>query len=74
MSEIARFRKIENIKLPAGIDYNRINGLSSEIKEKLSYSRPSNLGQASRISGVTPAAISILMICVERMRKEAAIS
>ena len=67
--EIARMQKIERIKIPGAIDYGGIPGLSSEIKEKLGRLRPLNLGQASRVSGVTPAAISILMIWVEKMRR-----
>lgn len=70
-SEIARFEKIERIKLRDDIDYAAIHSLSSEIKEKLSRIRPRTLGQASRISGVTPAAISILMVYLEKRRREA---
>ena len=70
LNEISRFEKIEKIKIPARLDYSNIPGLSSEIKEKLSDMRPMNLGQASRISGVTPAAVSILMIYLEKMRRE----
>lgn len=70
LAEIARLDKIEKIKLPRDTDYKNINGLSSEIKEKLSKMRPVNLGQASRVSGVTPAAISILMIYIEKIRRE----
>ncbi|MDD5496687.1 MAG: hypothetical protein PHP46_06275, partial [Candidatus Omnitrophica bacterium] len=51
------------------IDYKKISGLSSEIREKLSKIRPANLGQASRISGVTPAAVSILMVYLEKLRR-----
>ncbi len=68
-SDVGRFDKLERIRVPANIDYKVINGLSSEIKEKLSDIRPLNLGQASRISGVTPAAISILMIWIEKIRR-----
>ena len=68
-SDIGRFGKVERIKIPKGIDYQIIHGLSSEIKEKLSNIRPLNLGQASRISGVTPAAISILMVWIEKLRR-----
>jgi len=71
LNEIGRLEKIERIRIPAGIDYKNIHGLSSEIKEKLMNIRPLNLGQAARISGVTPAAISILMICIEKMRRGA---
>ncbi len=69
-SDVGRFDKLERIRVPENIDYKVINGLSSEIKEKLSNIRPLNLGQASRISGVTPAAISILMVWIEKMRRE----
>jgi tRNA uridine 5-carboxymethylaminomethyl modification enzyme len=67
--EIDKLSKIEKIKLPEHMDYAPVHGLSSEIKEKLSKIRPLNLGQASRISGVTPAAISILMIHLEKIRR-----
>lgn len=66
--EITRLDKIERIKIPGDIDYKNINGLSSEIKEKLAGIRPLNLGQAARISGVTPAAISILMVYLKKSR------
>jgi tRNA uridine 5-carboxymethylaminomethyl modification enzyme len=69
LSDIGRFDKLERIRIPANIDYKVINGLSSEIKEKLSSIKPLNLGQASRISGVTPAAISILMVYIEKLRR-----
>ena len=68
--EITRLNKIEKIRIPKGIDYGRIHGLSSEIKEKLKKIEPVNLGQASRISGVTPAAISILMVTLEKDRRK----
>ena len=69
LKEIERLGKIERIKIPENLDYKNINCLSSEIKEKLSLARPINLGQASRISGVTPAAISILMIYLDSARR-----
>ena len=68
-SEIARLDKIERIRVPGNINYEKIHGLSSEIKEKLKAVGPVNLGQAARISGVTPAAISILMVYLERARR-----
>lgn len=70
MSEIMRLHKVEKIKIHPDTDYNKINGLSSEIKEKLSKIKPVNLGQASRVSGVTPAAISIMMIYLDKARRE----
>jgi tRNA uridine 5-carboxymethylaminomethyl modification enzyme len=65
--EVARFKNLEKIRLPEGFDYNAVSGLSREIKEKLNKLKPINLGQASRISGVTPAAISILMVCLRKI-------
>ncbi len=70
LKEVGRMRKIERIKIPDSINYGSIDSLSSEIKEKLSRMKPGNLGQASRISGVTPAAISILMVWLEKMRRK----
>ncbi|MDO8535949.1 MAG: tRNA uridine-5-carboxymethylaminomethyl(34) synthesis enzyme MnmG [Candidatus Omnitrophota bacterium] len=69
LRDVGRFDKLERIRVPENIDYKVINGLSSEIKEKLSKIRPLNLGQASRVSGVTPAAISILMVWIEKLRR-----
>ncbi|MCX5702282.1 MAG: tRNA uridine-5-carboxymethylaminomethyl(34) synthesis enzyme MnmG [Candidatus Omnitrophica bacterium] len=67
LREVGRFRNLEKIKLPQGLDYADISGLSREIKEKLNKLKPLNLGQASRISGVTPAAISILMVYLRKI-------
>ncbi len=66
---IERFRNLEKIKLPLDFNYSKISGLSAEIVEKLSTIKPVNLGQAGRISGVTPAAISILMIYLKKKEK-----
>ncbi|MBC2712986.1 MAG: tRNA uridine-5-carboxymethylaminomethyl(34) synthesis enzyme MnmG [Desulfosarcina sp.] len=62
LQEIGKFRHLEQIKLPETIDYSSVHGLSSELKEKLAAVRPASLGQASRIEGITPAAISVLMV------------
>lgn len=64
---LKRFRNMENVKLPEDLDYARINGLSGEIREKLAHVRPRSLGQAYRISGVTPAAISVLSLYLYKM-------
>jgi len=66
LQQVKNFKKMENLKIPANFDFQSIPSLSSEIKEKLSKIRPHSLGQASRISGVTPAAISILMIYLKK--------
>ncbi|MFA4842633.1 MAG: tRNA uridine-5-carboxymethylaminomethyl(34) synthesis enzyme MnmG [Candidatus Omnitrophota bacterium] len=70
IKEVGRFQNLEKIRLPAQLDYNSINSLSKEIREKLNKFRPLNLGQASRISGVTPAAISLLMIILRKLDGE----
>lgn len=62
LQEIDKFRHLERIKLPEALDYRAVHGLSSELKEKLAAVRPASLGQASRIEGITPAAISVLMV------------
>jgi tRNA uridine 5-carboxymethylaminomethyl modification enzyme len=67
MSEIERFRHLEHIRLPEDFDYHGVHGLSNELKEKLSAVRPASLGQASRISGITPAAISVLMVALKAL-------
>ena len=67
LKDVEKFKNLEKIKLPVDLDYVPINGLSREIREKLQKFRPINLGQASRISGVTPAAISILMVYLKKI-------
>ena len=68
----ARFRELEEERLPDDLDYGAVPGLSSEVKEKLGRLRPRSLGQASRIPGVTPAAVSILLVLsrAKRSRSE----
>lgn len=67
--EVERQQAQESTALPTDIDYDKVAGLSVEVKQKLMRVRPATLGQASRISGVTPAAISLLMIHLKRIRK-----
>lgn len=62
LMSVKKLEKIDSIKIPQGFDYTLINGLSNEIKEKLEHFRPYSLGQAARISGVTPVAITLLMV------------
>lgn len=62
MADIDKFKKLENKKLPADFDYNSIDGLKKEAAAKLNEIKPSSVGQASRISGVTPADINVLLI------------
>jgi tRNA uridine 5-carboxymethylaminomethyl modification enzyme len=70
--EIAdRLKKLESKKIPRGLDYSKIPGLSREIIEKLTEIEPETIGQASRIPGITPAALSIILIALEKyVRKE----
>ena len=65
--DIARNRKNEAKVIPEDLDFSNISGLSNEIRQKLSEYRPQTLGQASRIPGVTPAAISVLLVHIKRL-------
>ncbi len=64
--EIERQRANESVKLPDSFEYDKVRGLSSEVREKLIKSRPATIGQAGRIPGMTPAAISLLLIHLKR--------
>jgi len=66
MDQIERFQKLEGVNFPKDFDFSSVIGLSTEVMEKLKKIRPYSLGQASRISGVTPAAISILMVNLKK--------
>lgn len=66
MEQVERFKQLEGLTIPEGFDYETIPGLSNEVKEKLSRIRPVSLGQASRISGVTPAAISVIQVYLKK--------
>ena len=64
--EIARHRRNETLELPENLDYSSVSGLSNEVRQKLQQHRPATVGQASRISGVTPAAISLLLVHLKK--------
>jgi tRNA uridine 5-carboxymethylaminomethyl modification enzyme len=66
MEQIERFKRLEEVAFPEGFDFSSIMGLTTEVMEKLKKIKPYSLGQASRISGVTPAAISILMVNLKK--------
>lgn len=68
--QVKRFEKNEQTLIPEEIDYRQLSGLSNEIKEKLLSIRPQSIGQASRISGVTPAAIAILLIHLKKWKNK----
>ncbi len=64
--EVARRRSLDSLALPAELDYRDVRGLSVEAQQKLNQHRPENVGQAARISGITPAAISLLLVHLKR--------
>jgi len=64
--EIDRQRRCEEMRIPAAFDYSVVRGLSAEVLQKLARARPETVGQAQRIAGVTPAAISLLLVHLKR--------
>ena len=70
LQQIGRFKKLETKLIPVSFNYDGTPGFSREVREKLKKIRPESIGQASRISGVTPAAISLLVVALERYRGE----
>ena len=69
LAQIEKFKKLENRKLSSDIDYGSIKGLRIEAQQKLNDMKPLSLGQASRISGVSPADINVLLIYLEKERR-----
>ena len=69
LNEIEKFKNLEKIRIPDEFPYQNVHGLSNELKEKLARIRPASLGQASRISGITPAAISVLMVTLKSLER-----
>ena len=65
MKQIERHR-LEAVKIPNNLDYENITALSSEVRERLTNIRPNTVGQASRVEGVTPAAISVLLVALRK--------
>ena len=63
-NEIRKFKDLEKIRIPKGFSFDTAHGLSNEIREKLNRIMPASLGQATRIDGMTPAAISVLMVAI----------
>ena len=70
MEQVERMEKLENKLLPEGLDYGKITSLRDEAREKLSAIRPRSVGQAGRISGVSPADVSVLLVYLEKERRE----
>ena len=71
IQQVAKFKKLEERRIPLTFQYKSVVGFSREVLEKLERVRPSSVGQASRISGITPAAISLLLVALERDRQQA---
>ena len=71
LQQVAEFKRVEGHKLPPDLDYNAIQGLRLEAREKLSALRPLNVGQAGRVSGVSPADVAALLIWLQTHGKEA---
>ena len=70
LEQVARMQQMEEMSLPAPVDYEQVPGLSHEMREKLARIQPMTLGQAARISGVTPAAVAILMVYFQKHRAQ----
>jgi tRNA uridine 5-carboxymethylaminomethyl modification enzyme len=64
--EVARQERYETVALPRDLDYRGVRGLSIEVQQKLNQHQPETIGQASRISGITPAAVSLLLVHLKR--------
>ena len=70
LNEIEKFKDLEKIRIPSNFDYTNAHGLSNELREKLTLIQPASLGQASRTDGITPAAISVLMVAIAAFLKK----
>ncbi|QKI90217.1 tRNA uridine-5-carboxymethylaminomethyl(34) synthesis enzyme MnmG [Thiomicrorhabdus xiamenensis] len=70
MEQIEKLKRSEKVEIPQDLDLDKISGLSNEVKQKLRDHRPANLGMASRIQGITPAAVSILLIEIKKHRSQ----
>jgi tRNA uridine 5-carboxymethylaminomethyl modification enzyme len=69
-AEVARHEHNENLPIPADFDYAQVRGLSNEVRARLAAQRPETVGTAARISGVTPAAISLLLVYLKKRRSD----
>ena len=70
LRQIDQFKKLENKKIPEDVDFTSIDGLRLEARQKLTDIRPLSVGQASRISGVSPADVSVLLVFLEQRRRQ----
>jgi tRNA uridine 5-carboxymethylaminomethyl modification enzyme len=71
---IERFRRLEDAPIPEWVDFSAVIGLSTEVKERLSNLRPRSLGQAARMPGITPAAVSLLAVYIKVKRNRGTIA
>ena len=69
MQQVEQFKKLENKLIPADLDYNEVQSLRLEARQKLIKFRPESVGQAARISGVSPADISVLLVYLEQLKR-----
>ena len=67
MKEAEKLRDMEKVRIPDSFDYRSVHGLSNELKDKLSAVRPATMGQASRIEGMTPAAMTALLVTLRTL-------
>jgi tRNA uridine 5-carboxymethylaminomethyl modification enzyme len=65
-ADIAAYRRDESLELPDGLDYSQLSGLSNEVRQKLNAMRPRTIGQAARMDGITPAALTLLVAHLKR--------
>jgi tRNA uridine 5-carboxymethylaminomethyl modification enzyme len=70
MLQVEQYKKLENRRFPEGIDFSSIQGLRLEARQKLTQIKPDSIGQASRITGVSPADISVLLIYLEQLNRQ----
>jgi tRNA uridine 5-carboxymethylaminomethyl modification enzyme len=70
IQQVEKFKRFERKLIPHTFNYDSVSGFSREVKERLNRVRPETIGQAARISGVTPAAISLLLITIEKLKRE----
>jgi tRNA uridine 5-carboxymethylaminomethyl modification enzyme len=68
-ADIEKLQRNENTPIPSSLDYSNVVGLSNEVKQKLTEARPESLARASRLPGITPAAISLLMVHIKKGRR-----
>ena len=71
-ADIRAFRRDENLRIPADFDYSLVKGLSNEVRAKLERGKPVSLGQASRLEGITPASLTVLLLYLKRERRQKA--